>query len=236
MKYLFLVLGIIFLFFVLRAGELYTQLYRYKKFWERVNTASFHRLEDDKQESKYIALGDSTAQSIGASRPDNGYPGLILKELNKNGDYIPFNFSKSGAKISDVLNEQLPELSKLKLSDKDVITIEIGANDISDFDEKKFETQFSELLDNLPENTVVSNVPSFAGSRYASKEPIVKKANKIIAKVAARHRKNIADLYTNVSNNHGLRTFSIDLFHPSNYGYKTNWLPAFMKNINISGK
>ncbi len=142
------------------------------------------------------------------------------------------NLSKSGAKVKDVLETQLPLYKKLRLETPQLVTIEIGANDIISFDEQKFESEMNELMSELPKKTVISDVPSFAGSRYAKYEQRVVSANEIIHRLGEKHGYKIAELYKRVDANHGLRTFAADIFHPSDYGYKTNWLPAFMERIN----
>ncbi|HEX5797986.1 MAG TPA: SGNH/GDSL hydrolase family protein [Candidatus Saccharimonadales bacterium] len=113
-----------------------------------------------------------------------------------------------------------------------MVTVEIGANDIISFDSKKFEKEMDELMAKLPKNTVISDIPSFSGSRYAKYENRILEANEIINKLADKHNIALAKLHERVAANHGLRTFAADLFHPSDYGYRNNWLPAFMDRIN----
>ncbi|HEX5797987.1 MAG TPA: hypothetical protein VFX79_01410 [Candidatus Saccharimonadales bacterium] len=105
MKIFLAILFVILVFFAARLGELYTQLARYQKYWTSSN------LEDiNKHDFVYVALGDSAAQGIGASTPLKGYVGLIAEELQKGRekDVKVINLSKSGAKIADVLQAQLP--------------------------------------------------------------------------------------------------------------------------------
>ncbi|MGJ7440359.1 SGNH/GDSL hydrolase family protein [Aquipuribacter sp. MA13-6] len=51
----------------------------------------------------YVALGDSTAQGVGASRPDRGYVGLLAQRLReRTGTAVQvINLSSSGARIHD---------------------------------------------------------------------------------------------------------------------------------------
>src|SRR5690606_20312357 len=93
----------------------------------------------------YVALGDSTAQAIGASKPEYGYVGLVKEYLeNKtNKNVAVINISVSGAKLSDVIAEQIPKLKDLPKAD--VLTIEIGANDVINFNRKKFEKDFRSI-------------------------------------------------------------------------------------------
>lgn len=228
MKLASVVIVLVLVVLLLRVGELYTQLARYQRYWDRVNRQSI-----DKSELVYVAFGDSAAQGVGASRPEKGYVGLIAHELSaKNKEPIQvINLSKSGARIRDVLDTQLPHYQKLDLGSKQVITIEIGANDIVSFDAKKFEVEMDELMTKLPPTAVMSDLPSFKGSRLNKLEPRVVEANQIMDKLANKHGRQLARLHQKVEQNKGWRTFSADIFHPSNYGYKVNWLPAFMEQI-----
>lgn len=229
MKIFLAIVFVLVVFFAARLGELYTQLARYQKYWSGSNLKSIN--PDD---FVYIALGDSAAQGVGASEPLKGYVGLIANELQQNREKKVkiINLSKSGAKIADVIQTQLPIYEKLDLKNQHLITIEIGANDIISFNAQKFEAEMNQLMSKLPKETVISDVPSFAGSRYAKYESRVLQANEIINSLAAKHNFKLAELYKKTTANHGLRTFAADIFHPSNYGYKTNWLAAFMERIN----
>ncbi len=137
-------LAIIIVLFVLSLFELWTQLARYQSYWTRQNKSA----EGD---ITYVALGDSTAQAIGASHPSKGYVGIISKQLaEERGTTVKtINLSKSGAKIKDALNTQLPAMEKLGVTDQTVVTIEIGANDIISFDPIEFELQMDELMERL---------------------------------------------------------------------------------------
>ncbi|HYF96849.1 MAG TPA: SGNH/GDSL hydrolase family protein [Patescibacteria group bacterium] len=230
MKLLISLVAIIILIFVLRVGELYTQLARYQKYWDRVNQQKVKGAS-----LTYIAFGDSAAQGVGATSPDKGYVGLIADELSKDNKKVrTINLSKSGAKIRDVLDIQLPIYESMNLSGKTLFTVEVGANDIVTFDKNKFEKDMDELMTTMPTGTVISDIPSFKGSRLARLEYRVDEANGIIYRLAQKHHIKIANLHERVENNHGLRTFSADLFHPSDHGYRTNWLPPFLERINGS--
>ncbi|MBW3639915.1 MAG: hypothetical protein KY451_08715, partial [Actinobacteria bacterium] len=61
----------------------------------------------------YVALGDSAAQGIGASSLQRGYISLVADRLaGSTGRPVQvINLSSSGARIRDVIEEQLPELA-----------------------------------------------------------------------------------------------------------------------------
>lgn len=223
-------LAIIVVIFMLSLFELYTQLGRYKAYWQKSN-----QKPASQNEILYVALGDSTAQGIGATNPRKGYPGLIAKDLENRQDKPVrlINLSKSGAKIKDALNDQLPELQKLGVNDKSVITIEIGANNMTTFNAGEFESQMDELMGKLPKQTLISDMPYFGQSRLKDKQPNVEKANEIMYRIAAKHNFKLVALNEKMKQNGGAKVFAPDWFHPSNTAYKQNWAPVFIDRIEL---
>jgi len=175
-------------------------------------------------ELTYLALGDSAAQGIGASSPMRGYVGLLAGRLEQaTGKKVRvINLSTTGAEIDDVLRDQIP---KAKGINADYVTIEIGANDVKEFDAASFEKQFSELLKLLPKGTYVSNLPLF-NSRPSSTKP-AKTASKIIERLMRKYPYlRFVDLEKQTTENQSVFGFAPDLFHPNNLSYK-NWADAF---------
>jgi len=178
----------------------------------------------------YVALGDSTAQAIGASKPSNGYVALVGKHIEqKTGKKVHIiNLSVSGAKIQDVINDQLPKLSKIPKVD--MVTIEIGANNVATYDEAEFTAEFSGLLDKLPVGTYVADVPSFAGGRKRGLSKTSEQAAAVADQlIVQRPQLNVVKLYDKTKGQ-GLNDFAADYFHPNNSGYK-NWAAAFIEAI-----
>jgi lysophospholipase L1-like esterase len=207
--------------------ELLTQVDRYKNYWDQQSKTT------SKNQQIYVALGDSTAQGIGASNPDKGYVGVIARELSKQrGDTVSVvNLSKSGARIKDVLNTQLPQLKTLNLKTPPIVTIEIGANDMAGFEPTSFELQVDALMSQIPKQTVMSDVPYFGSSRHKKLEVNVQEANKIMNKLANKHGIKLAKLHDRIKQNDGLKIFAADLFHPSDYSYRENWAYIFLKRL-----
>ncbi len=195
---------------------------KFQKFWSEQNDRA------DTGDLRYIALGDSTAQSIGASDPMKGYVGIIANRLSqKSGKDVSItNLSKSGATVRMAIDEQLPRLKELPLSDSTVITIEIGANNMPIFDEEDFAKEIDELFSQLPPQTVVSDMPYFGGGRRRALEKNVVPANKIIYNTASKYNLRVAPLHAITKERENWRVHSVDLFHPSNSGY-ANWADAF---------
>lgn len=219
-KTILLILALLVLAFLVSLAVLFSQIPRYKKFWESQNAKSA-----PKNALTYVALGDSTAQGIGATSPMRSYVGLLAKSLeDKHQRPVKIiNLSKTGAKLEDCIREQLPALEALS---PDVVTIEIGANDMRDFNEERFRSEMASTLEALPENTVISDMPYFGGGRRSASDASAQRASEIIYELAATKNLRVAPLYNETKVNNHLNTYAVDFFHPSNAGYK-NWHNAF---------
>lgn len=214
------IIGVFVVAEVLALIWLATSVGRYHDFWKTKAAES--------GEITYLALGDSAAQGIGASSPMRGYVGLIAKEIenDKSKSVRIVNLSKTGAKMDDYLKHQAPEIEDIKA---DLVTIEIGANDVTNFDAKYFRTTFKQVLETLPEGSFVANMPLF-NSRPISTDN-AKQASKIIEEEMRSYPKlNFVDLQKQTSENQSIFGFAPDLFHPNNISYK-NWADAYLHSI-----
>lgn len=179
-------------------------------------------------EITYLALGDSSAQGIGATSPMRGYVGLIAKRLQwETGKKVKIiNISETGIKTDDFTKRLLPKANGIKA---DVVTIEIGANDIKSFTAEKFSDDYAQLLPLLPDGTYVSNMPLF-NSRPGSTQN-AKAASKIIEDQLKKYPKlHFVDLQKETADHKSIFGFAPDLFHPNNFSY-TNWYQAFWSQI-----
>ena len=106
----------------------------------------------------YVALGDSAAQAVGASRPEFGYVGLLAQRIReRSGRPVQVvNLSRSGARLADLVRDQLPRLAELSL---DVVTVDIGGNDVVVHDAERFSRLVCELTAGLPAGAFVADVP-----------------------------------------------------------------------------
>lgn len=192
----------------------------YKNYW--------HKKAKESGQVTYLALGDSAAQGIGATSPGRGYVGIIAARLEKktNKKVRVINLSKTGAKLSDYLNEQAP---KIKGIHADVVTIEIGANDVLIFDDVKFRTNYKKVLTSLPEGTYVANMPVF-NSRPGSKSNAERASRIISQEIVSFPKLKFVDLQKQTSENQSIFGFAPDLFHPNNLSYRY-WADAFWLKI-----
>ncbi|HEY0937815.1 MAG TPA: SGNH/GDSL hydrolase family protein [Trebonia sp.] len=78
----------------------------------------------------WVVLGDSLSQGVGASSVEHGWVPQTARALAGRGvRYRILNLSFSGARVSDVLDRQLPALAGLSAV-PELVTVLIGSNDI----------------------------------------------------------------------------------------------------------
>ena len=78
---------------------------------------------------RYLALGDSVSQGIGAKDPETGsFPALLAEKWRAKGCQVELkNPAVAGYEADDVVREELPEIAAFKPT---LITFQVGANDI----------------------------------------------------------------------------------------------------------
>jgi len=197
-------------------GYLWYGLKSYSAYWQNRSNQSGEFL--------YVALGDSAAQGIGASRPANGYVGLIAAHVEKTtGKKVRVvNLSVSGAKIEDALREQIPELAGYQ---PDLVTAEIGANNMRNYNPEAFEQSYERFLQALPAGkSVVADMPYFGGRPASTRN--AQDANKIISRLTSHYDIPTAKLYDGLSAQQSPLIYASDFFHPNNRGYRI-WYQAF---------
>jgi lysophospholipase L1-like esterase len=175
----------------------------------------------------YVAIGDSAAQGVGASRPGRSYVGLVAKHLrDRTGRSVRvLNLSISGARLREAIAKQLPQIAGLE---PDLMTVAIGANDIAAFDSARFAKELATIYDALPPGAIVSELPAFY---LGDAERNVAIANGIVHDLASRHGFPVAPLHS-VTRRQGvvryaLNQVSADFFHPNDRGYRV-WASAFL--------
>lgn len=189
----------------------------HSKWWRDHGTADGELL--------YVAIGDSAAQGIGASRPDRSYVGLLAEHAHEvTGRSIRVaNLSVSGATSELAVRDQLPRFRALE---PDLVTVAIGANDIAHWDPAAFERDIRSIFAELPAHAIVADLPCF---HLRHNERKVAVANRILRAVANEHGLTVAPLHA-VTRRRGLRgiltEFANDMFHPNDHGYRV-WADAF---------
>ena len=173
----------------------------------------------------YVALGDSAAQGIGASSPQQGYVGVFADRLRAStgGPVQVINLSRSGATLLDVLTEQVGRLAALQ---PDVVTVAVGGNDITHPQTGAFHADVAELLRQLPAGTLVADVPYFMHGHWE------RDADRAARDLAAQTRAAglIAVPLHAALKQLGWKSmathFAADWFHPNNRGHRV-WADAF---------
>jgi len=173
----------------------------------------------------YVALGDSAAQGIGASRPDHSYVGVLARLIRDTTarSVRVVNLSVSGATVALAVQDQLPKLAKHR---PDVMTVAIGANDIAHWDPVAFERDLARVLDAVPPHTLVADLPFFY---FPQNERKVAIANDILRRLVAARGLTLVRLHRE-TRLRGFRRmfthFANDWFHPNDHGYRV-WADAF---------
>ena len=173
----------------------------------------------------YVALGDSAAQGIGASRPERGYVGLLADRLrDQTGRPVQVvNLSRSGARLADVLQDQLPRLREL---DADIVTVAIGGNDVRHYDQTTFRAQLDQLTRGLPSGAFVADLPFFMHGRW---EDDAQEASDLVTAAAPAAGLVSVPLHQ-TQRSQGwsamFTQFAADWFHPNDRGHRV-WADAF---------
>jgi acyl-CoA thioesterase-1 len=191
---------------------------RYADYWRNVPASG---------EFVFVVLGDSAAQSIGASSPEKGYVGLLADRIGqKTGKKVRIvNLSVSGATVKDVTEIQLPQLGNYR---PDLVVAEIGGNDVVRTDLTHFESDFRRLSEGLPKESFVATLPYFGGRIRKNAQAI--QASNTVVSLAKENDLNIIDLQAETKARDSIRNYSADWFHPSDTGYQI-WADAFWKEI-----
>ncbi len=201
-------------------------------------------LRDTTKPFTYIALGDSTAEGMGASKPERSYANIVyasLKERYRSTKYC--NFARSGAILADVVENQLPKALEVS---PDLITISVGANDIirrtkSDDYERLLrkllqtlqrETDATVVISTIPDLSLTPSVPKLLRtySRY-----MANKLNDIILRTAEDTNTVVVDVFND--SRAVLKEFpeavASDGWHPSDFGYAlwANSILVTLRNV-----
>jgi lysophospholipase L1-like esterase len=112
----------------------------------------------------WVVLGDSLSQGVGASSIEHSWVLQTWSALAGRGvRYRIINLSFSGARVSDVLNRQIPALAGLSAT-ADLITVLIGSNDIIKRDLRaQLPEHYRAMLSALPAGALVATVPRTRG-------------------------------------------------------------------------
>lgn len=173
---------------------------------------------------KYVALGDSLTEGVGATSYSNTYPSLLTKKLSAKENVKFINLAHKGDTSLELLRDQLPQAI---LEKPDLITVLIGINDIHNLiSPDYFENNLRIIISSLKKTNArvyLINIP-YLGSSKIVLPPYnlilnlrTKQFNQIIKNLADELSVNYIDLYSLEKSSN---FYSVDEFHPSDEGYK----------------
>ncbi len=166
---------------------------------------------------RWVVLGDSMSQSVGASAWDAGWVGRLHADLAAAGHALTVvNLSATGARTADVTDRQLPLARALPHPDPaagpDLVTVLVGSNDLfaGGSTRDALPDAFAALVAALPRGAVVATLPQ---PRTAAR-----RANVHVHEARTRGDLVVVDMATE-----GPRSWrgrlAADRFHPNDAGY-----------------
>jgi lysophospholipase L1-like esterase len=181
---------------------------------------------------RYVALGDSTVEGIGASSPHRTYVAHLHRRLRAaypNAEAE--NLGASGATSEDVIRTQLDRAVALH---PDLVTLSVGPNDLTGgVTVEAYARNLDRILGRLAHETravVVVNLlpdlavtPRFRGSdREESAGRLSMRFNEGLRTVAGRHGVGTVDLYAASREEVPGQPYLVasDGYHPSDQGYE----------------
>jgi len=176
----------------------------------------------------WVALGDSTAQGIGAPAWDRGYVGqlLALLQAHDGRSWRVVNASRTGARLRDVVTDQLRYLDALP-SPPDLVTCAAGANDVAwRPGGQRALRALTAVLVRLPPGSVIATLPKGLGERRTSV------LNAVIRAEAPTRGLLVADVWA-YSGPPWSGRLAPDGFHPSEHGYE-RWAAAFAEALGLT--
>jgi acyl-CoA thioesterase I len=203
----------------------------FASYWHAHNDRVLHDIEMGIDNGPlWVALGDSTAQGLGAPDPRGGYVGQALQQLRRRTGkhWRVLNLSVSGALIRDVLGEQILRLPQ----EPDLVTCGVGANDILYSAPGKLFGDLRALLAAVPEQTVMLDLPLPTGYGWLvgrMSVPYITRINRVIHEVAMDRGLPVAEVSAQFTPP-WTGKFSVDSFHPSQDGYR-DWTRALLATL-----
>lgn len=154
----------------------------------------------------WVVIGDSMAQGIGAGAYDRSWAGQLADRLGSR--YRMVNLSQHGARVDDALHRQWAAATAL--GPIALVTVMIGANDLIRRELRAgLPDRFSALLDALPADAAVANMPNPG-----------REVREIDALLRARTRQGLILADMTGPRTRGWRgKLAADHFHPNDRGY-----------------
>ena len=201
------------------------QVEPYAEWWDAANRRAVVDLERNGGRL-WVVMGDSTAQGIGASAPDRGWVGQLAELRRLHGDDAAdlrlVNLSVSGARVADLLRDQLPRYQHLLAAYGTAArtSVAIGANDaLRSANVAVLRRRLRELCEELPGRATVATLPEGVSV-------VARMANRELRASARRHGLVVADVNERIVDASLRERLASDRFHPNDLGY-ADWAAAF---------
>ena len=179
----------------------------------------------------YVALGDSTVEGIGASRPEATYVARLharLREVYPRASVV--NLGVGGATSADVIASQLERAVLLR---PHLVTLSIGPNDLTGrVPVPEYERNVETILARLERETsavvVVNLLPDLSltprfrhGDSTSAVAALTVQFNDALGRMARRHAVEVVDLYqpSRAEIPRHPELIAVDGYHPSDRGY-----------------
>lgn len=166
---------------------------------------------------RWVVLGDSMAQAVGASSWDAGWVDQLAAWLAADGHpLVVVNLSATGARTADVVDQQLPVLESLPpatgTDEPDLVTVLVGSNDLfaGGAARRRLPDDYARLVERLPRSTVVATLPQPRTAAH--------RANAHVERAAAAGELELVDMRTEGPTSWRGR-LAPDFFHPNDAGY-----------------
>lgn len=201
------------------------QVTSYAAAWADHNALSLELAATDQERPLWVALGDSTAQGVGATAHDRGYVGRVHSLLPPT--WLLVNLSRSGARTREVVDAQWPRAEAMLAGRVDsLVTAVIGGNDLRRTPLAQHLRDAHDLVAALPAEAVVSTMPR------GLKEKRALQVNRQLQREAAASGLRVADLWAHTGAPY--RGLYADGFHPNDRGYH-QWTDAVAAALGLTG-
>ena len=228
--------------FVRRARRVANQRRPYARFWEYSNLAVIDKIARNREAGIpdpliYAAVGDSAAQGLGAADVIDGYvPRLAASLKSMTGrDVALINLSVSGAVIPSVLTHQLMALRGLEQQEDigpDIVTCEVGGNDVGYRMEPQVMAEFVETLTmGLPDGTYIADVPSFGPTPHGRRARELSEMIRSFAERDGHFHVPLEDFTTGLPLASYMFSYhATDFFHPNTHADQ-HWAQLWVDTI-----
>ena len=205
----------------------------YTEHWKRSNATN----RNGPDVIRYVALGDSAAQGVGASHVDLGYVPRIARGLQRaTGRPVEItNLSVSGAQAHEVIRDQLPQLEALGFA-PDILTLDVGGNDVvmGQVSAEEFAANMRTILAALPPRSYVADVPWFAMVPFQGRSEEFTEAVRPLIGEAGHVLLPMHEISSSPGALGYFRYTAADFFHPNDAAYGS-WAEEFLDVIAQDG-